>query len=64
METLRLDGNPITVGNPGLSSCFGKDVARELSKYFAKGDSPSIQSSFLNDGFNDAASLRKKVAEL
>ena len=26
LESLRLDGNPICVSNPGLSSCFGKDV--------------------------------------
>lgn len=61
LETLRLDGNPICVSNPGLSSCFGKDVGREITKFFKAGDtSPVISSSgggFLDSGINDAAAL-------
>lgn len=26
LETLRLDGNPITVTHPGLATCFGSEV--------------------------------------
>lgn len=62
LETLRLDGNPITVSNPGLAACFGKDVNRELSKYFS---SSTETAGFLSTGgLNDVAALRKKVAEL
>jgi len=34
LETLWLDGNPVTVANPGLASCFGKDLQKELNRYF------------------------------
>jgi len=68
LETIRLDGNPICVSNPGLSSCFGKDVGREITKFFKTGveaSSPGIGGGgFLDSGINDAAALRKKVAEL
>lgn len=63
LETLRLDGNPITVANPGLATCFGKDLKKELSKYFNKSETESV--GFLSGGgLNDAAALWKKIAEL
>ncbi len=62
LETLWLDGNPITVSNPGLAACFGKDVSWELNKYFS---SSTETAGFLSTGgLNDVAALRKKVAEL
>lgn len=61
LETLRLDGNPITVTNPGLASCFGKDVSKELSKYFNKESGSSGGGSFgggfLDSGLNDVTTL-------
>jgi hypothetical protein len=59
LETLRLDGNPICVMNPGLSSCFGRDVGREISKFFKGGEpaSPGMGGGFLDSGINDAAAL-------
>jgi hypothetical protein len=58
----------VTIANPGLASCFGKDLSKEIGKYFIKGEmsggtSPGV-GSFLDAGLNDASSLRKKVAEL
>jgi Leucine-rich repeat (LRR) protein len=47
LETLRLDGNPITVSNPSLATCIGKDVQRELNKYFSKSEE---SSGFLSGG--------------
>jgi Leucine-rich repeat (LRR) protein len=68
LETLRLDGNPIVISNPGLASCFGSDVKKEIDKYFNKGDASGSSmggaGSFLDAGLNDASALRKKVAEL
>lgn len=65
LETLRLDGNPIAVSSPGLAVAFGSDIQKEFGTYFGKAASPSGGASpFLGSGLNDAASLRKKIAEL
>jgi len=72
LENLRLEGNTIAVTNAGLSCVFGaKKVQDALKAYFEeqKDSSGSISPTkpgFLSSGtnLNDAAFLRKKIAEL
>ncbi len=59
------------MSQPGLATCFGQDVSKEVGNYFGNGPS-SISSmgkagsggTFLDSGLNDAATMRKKIAEL
>lgn len=53
LETLRLDGNPISVSNNKLGVLFGSDIKKELTAHFGGGS-----------GDSDVSSLQKKIAEL
>jgi hypothetical protein len=55
LESIRLDGNPVAVSNPGLSACFGANVRRELSTYF--GSSGGSSPAFLSGGGDSPAFL-------
>lgn len=72
LENLRLEGNTVAVTNTGLSCVFGaKKVQDALKAYFEEQKDSSGSISPTKPGFlssstnlNDAAYLRKKIAEL